>query len=88
MTNYFFIARNYKRVAEVWMDDYKNFLYARDPERFEKVEAGDLKYQLSLKEKLQCKPFSFFIENVAPDMLEYYPFIDPPPFAKGAVSKN
>jgi polypeptide N-acetylgalactosaminyltransferase len=68
------------------MDDYKKFLYSRDPERYDKVEAGDLTYQKSIKTKLQCKPFSYFIENVAPDMLDYYPLIDPDPFAKGAVS--
>lgn len=78
--------RNYKRVAEVWMDDYKNFIYSRDPERYDKVEPGDLSYQFSIKNKLKCKPFSYFIEKVAPDMLENYPLIDPPPFAKGAVS--
>lgn len=68
------------------MDDYKNFIYARDPERYEKAETGDLSQQLSIKKKLQCKPFSYFMEKVAPDMLEYYPVVDPPPFAKGAVS--
>lgn len=78
--------RNYKRVAEVWMDDYKNFIYARDPPRYDKVKTGDLSYQLSIKKKLKCKPFSYFIETVAPDMLEFYPLVDPPPFAKGAVS--
>lgn len=81
-----FLSVNYKRVAETWMDEYKNYLYARDPERFEKVDAGDISYQLSIKKKLQCKPFSYFIENIAPDMLEYYPLVDPSPFASGAVS--
>lgn len=68
------------------MDDYAKFIYNRDPERYAKVEAGDLSYQLSIKKKLNCKPFSHFVEKVAPDMLEYYPLVDPPPFAKGAVS--
>lgn len=80
-------SRNYKRVAEVWMDDYKRFIYSRDPERYERVDAGDLSFQRSIKTKLNCKPFKHFIENVAPDLLEFYPLIDPPPFAKGAVSE-
>lgn len=68
------------------MDEYKNYLYARDPERYERVETGDLSYQLSIKNKLKCKPFSHFIDRVAPDMLQYYPLVDPQPFAKGTVS--
>lgn len=68
------------------MDEYKEYIYARDPERYERVDAGDLSYQMSIKKKLNCKPFSHFIERVAPDMLEYYPVVDPPPFASGAVS--
>lgn len=70
------------------MDDYKNYIYARDPKRYAKVDAGDLSYQLYIKKKLQCKPFSYFIENVASDMLETYPLVDPPPFAKGVVSRG
>ena len=68
------------------MDEYKNYIYSRDPERYEKVETGDLSRQIAIKESLQCKPFSYFIEKVAPEMLEFYPLIDPPPFAKGVVS--
>jgi polypeptide N-acetylgalactosaminyltransferase len=78
---------NYKRVAEVWMDEYKEYIYARNPQRYAEVESGDLSYQYSIKRKNKCKPFSYFIENVANDMLEFYPLIDPPPFAKGTVSK-
>lgn len=58
----------------------------RNPQRYENVNAGDLSYQLSIKSKLDCKPFSYFLEKVAPDMLTYYPLIDPPPFARGVVS--
>lgn len=67
------------------MDDYKNVVYSRDPSRYERVDAGDLTYQKSIKENLKCKSFDYFIENVAPDMLEFYPLVDPPPFARGAV---
>lgn len=68
------------------MDDYKKYIYARNPQRYEKVETGDLSSQLAIKEKLQCKPFSYFVDIVAPDMFDLYPLVDPPPFAKGAVS--
>lgn len=46
---------------------------------------GDLTYQFAIKERLQCKPFSYFMERVAPDLLERYPYVEPPPFASGVI---
>ncbi|XP_070508754.1 N-acetylgalactosaminyltransferase 6-like [Chironomus tepperi] len=80
-----FLSINYKRVAEVWMDEYKEYVYMRNPERYKNVDHGDISYQQSIRKKLQCKPFSYFINTVAPDMLEYFPFIDYPAFASGAI---
>lgn len=80
-----FIAINYKRVAEVWMDEYKEYLYKRDPERYAKTAVGDISYQLYIKERQQCKPFKYFIEHVAPDMLDRYPLVEKPEFASGAI---
>jgi polypeptide N-acetylgalactosaminyltransferase len=50
------------------------------------VSAGDISYQLYVKERQQCKPFKYFVENVAPDMKDYYPVEEPAEFASGAVS--
>ncbi|XP_062712553.1 N-acetylgalactosaminyltransferase 6 [Aedes albopictus] len=79
-----FVTRNFKRVAEVWMDEYKQFLYERNPQ-FDKTDAGDLTKQKALREKLQCKPFKWFLEEIAPDLLVRYPLRDPKPFASGRV---
>jgi hypothetical protein len=46
---------------------------------------GDISYQLYIKERQQCKPFKYFIEHVAPDMLDRFPFREPPEFASGAI---
>lgn len=73
-----FLSINYKRVAEVWMDEYKDYLYARSPGKYEKVDAGDLTVQKAIREKLQCRPFSWFIREIAPDLVEKYPPVDPP----------
>ena len=73
-----FLTINYKRVAEVWMDEYKEFLYARSPGKYEKVDPGDLTKQKEIREQLQCKSFKWFIEEVAPDLVEKYPPVDPP----------
>lgn len=35
-----FISINYKRVAEVWMDEYKEYVYKRDPEKYAKTKTG------------------------------------------------
>lgn len=67
------------------MDEYKNYIYQHDPERYKKVDAGDISQQLALKKKLKCKPFSYFLNEIAFDMLDFYPPIDPPSFASGAI---
>lgn len=54
------------------MDDYKELFYAREP-LTRKYDAGDISQQVALRKKLNCKPFSWFMENVAYDVLEKYP---------------
>lgn len=82
-----FLSKNYKRVAEVWMDEYKEFLYERNS-RLRSVDAGDLTEQLAVREKLKCKSFDWFIKEVAPDLLDKYPPIPLPDFASGAIQSD
>lgn len=70
------------------MDDYAKYIYARNPEHWNSVEVGDISYMMGVKKKLNCKPFKYFFEEVAPDMLDRYPPIEPPPFALGGVSPH
>jgi len=60
-------ARNTRRAAEVWMDEYKTFYYAAVPSA-KHVPFGNIKQRLELKEKQHCKPFKWFLENVYPDL--------------------
>lgn len=46
---------------------------------------GDLTYQFYVKERQHCKPFSYFLDFVAPDIVENFPLKDPPVFASGVI---
>ncbi|KAB7494804.1 N-acetylgalactosaminyltransferase 6 [Armadillidium nasatum] len=82
-----FLSKNYKRVALVWMDEYIEALYKRNP-RLRKVDAGDITSELQIRENLQCKPFKWFLENIAPDLVRDYPPIEPSDFANGSISST
>ncbi|XP_075555018.1 N-acetylgalactosaminyltransferase 7 isoform X2 [Dermacentor variabilis] len=68
------ITVNYKRVVEVWMDEYKEYFYTREP-LATYYDAGDLSTQLALREKLKCKSFRWFMKNVAYDVLKNFPLL-------------
>ncbi|XP_067365525.1 polypeptide N-acetylgalactosaminyltransferase 1 isoform X2 [Channa argus] len=60
------INKNNRRLAEVWMDEFKNFFYIISP-GVTKVDYGDITSRTALRQKLQCKPFSWYLENIYPD---------------------
>lgn len=67
------ITHNYKRVIETWFDEkYKKYFYTREP-LAEYVNMGDIGQQLALKNKLQCKSFQWFMDEVAYDVLYKFP---------------
>lgn len=66
------------------MDEYKQYIYDRHPDVYYNIDAGDLSEQKELRKRLKCKPFKYFIEKVAFDLMETYP-AEEPSFAYGAL---
>ncbi|XP_077995464.1 polypeptide N-acetylgalactosaminyltransferase 2-like [Glandiceps talaboti] len=60
-------ARNTRRAAEVWMDEYKKYYYAAVPSA-KNVPFGNIQSRVELREHLHCKPFSWYLENVYPEL--------------------
>ncbi|XP_022086199.1 polypeptide N-acetylgalactosaminyltransferase-like 6 [Acanthaster planci] len=76
------IHKNLMRVVEVWFDDWKKYFYMHKP-HLKGMNYGDISKQLALKERLQCKNFTYFMNVIAPDIMQYYPPVEPDPGATG-----
>ncbi|XP_071091328.1 polypeptide N-acetylgalactosaminyltransferase 1-like [Haliotis cracherodii] len=61
---------NYKRAVEVWMGDYKKYVYEYFP-AMKNLDAGDLSERVKLRQRLKCRDFGWFLDNVWPELFAY-----------------
>lgn len=66
------------------MDEYAEYIYQRRPE-YRHLSAGDVTTQKELRNKLNCKNFKWFMNEVAWDLPKHYPPVEPPAAAWGEV---
>uniref|UniRef100_A0A3Q3F905 Polypeptide N-acetylgalactosaminyltransferase 10 n=1 Tax=Labrus bergylta TaxID=56723 RepID=A0A3Q3F905_9LABR len=77
------LAKNLKRVAEVWMDEYAEFVYQRRPEYATSLRRHDGAEEL--RNRLNCKNFKWFMSEW-PGSAQTLPPVEPPAAAWGWVS--
>ncbi|NXF72226.1 GALT6 acetylgalactosaminyltransferase, partial [Sclerurus mexicanus] len=65
------ISRNQVRLAEVWMDDYKEIFYRRNQQAAQMAREksyGDITERRRLRERLHCRNFTWYLQNIYPEM--------------------
>ena len=60
------VNHNNARLAEVWMDDWKDFYFSLNP-LARKVDRGNISGRQELRERLQCKSFRWYLETIYPE---------------------
>ncbi|XP_046328020.1 polypeptide N-acetylgalactosaminyltransferase 13-like [Haliotis rufescens] len=62
------VLNNAMRVAYVWMDEYKYLFFHNVVRNHVTPQFGDVSGRVSLRKKLQCKSFHWYMKEVATDL--------------------
>lgn len=69
------------RLAKVWLDEFAEFYYQRIGNTRNLTDYGDISDRIALRERLQCKSFKWYLDNIYPEM-----FRPDRAFANGAIA--
>lgn len=62
------VLKNTKRVAETWLEEYKKFYYLERPQAMDETINLNRTASDTLKDRLQCRPFSWYLQVVFPEL--------------------
>ena len=66
------LTRNLIRVAEVWLDEFKDLFYQHVPGAIS-AEYGNITSRVELRNRLKCKSFRWYLDNVYPEKDYMFP---------------
>ena len=61
-----FMTKNNHRLAEVWLDEYKEFFYFFNP-NVRSADGGDISERVAIRKRLNCKSFGWYLNNIFPE---------------------
>jgi polypeptide N-acetylgalactosaminyltransferase len=62
------VTKNFRRTAEVWMDNYKHLFYETNPYAIY-VSYGNISSRVELRKRLKCKSFEWYINEIYPEFV-------------------
>ncbi|KAM6168177.1 inactive polypeptide N-acetylgalactosaminyltransferase-like protein 5 [Erethizon dorsatum] len=61
------MARNYLRLVHVWLDEYKEQFFLRNPD-LKSMTYGNISERVQLRKQLDCKSFQWYLDTVFPEL--------------------